>query len=200
MKKHIIGLIFIFVLIIGLAGVGGYFVFQELDIHPLVYPGFLIVVFIVSALIFYSIIKHRNIDFQMTKSDFGHSKPYILKIDGRGRIKDINPTFQNGVKNCRHLQNVSQFILIDEADVFDYLNRQLSFTAIFEGLKEPLYLRFFPVKAVKGYYLIGENITNNQESVEYYRKLALENNITGLPNRNYLQIKLQDLFSDRENL
>jgi diguanylate cyclase (GGDEF)-like protein len=200
MKKQTIMLTFIFIVIIGLAGAGGYFVFQEADIHPLIYPGFLMVVFVISAIIFYSVLKHRNIDFKMTKHDFGHTKPFIIKIDRHGRIKNLNPTFQNGVKNSEHLRNISQFVLLDETDVFDYLNRQLSFTAIFEGLKEPLYLRFFPVKTLKGYYLIGENITHNQESVEYYRKLALENSITGLPNKNYLQVKLQELFSDRESL
>ena len=204
MKKKTtrISIIFILLLVV-LIGLG-YFVYQKIseEVFPYILPvylGFVILSFVVFSVFLARSLREAQ-SFDLSKQAFINSKTYLVEINKQGKIQKTNNVFNSGIKDSAYLKTIADFNLLEEQDIMKLVSGQKPFFAIFEGQKEPVYIRFFPIVVSKGYYLIGENITTKEGGVEFYKKLAFENSITGLPNKNELNIKMDELFTDKEAL
>jgi len=164
--------------------------------------GFYAFVFLVVISISYSSLKRKNDDIELSKINYYYSKPYIVKINNKGICVSFNKVFESKIKDCKRYKNIYDIEYLNESyDRLEEIHKQHSFVAAFEsnnGTRE--YVKFLPFKIKTGYYLLGENITSEQKNLDYHRNMALFNNITKLPNKNFLGIKLQELFEDKASL
>lgn len=88
-----------------------------------------------------------------------------------------------------------------DIDLLEDILRQNPFTCKFvSNNSETIIVRFLPIKIRGGFFLIGEDSTKQQNLNDYHRNMALYDQITNLPNKNYLGIKLQELFDDEDLL
>lgn len=161
---------------------------------------YLIIIFFLY-LIYYSINK-RNSDIEMSKSVYYYSKPYIIKIDNYGKFLIKNDTFEKNIHNSNNYHTIYDLECeVDNFNVLEEIFRQHPFTIKFQSnVEEALYVRFLPLKLKQGFYLIGEDITEQLNDFNYHRNMALYNEVTKLPNKNYLGIKLQELFANENQL
>ena len=159
--------------------------------------GVMIICFLIFIVFVYFYLNKKNNDIEFSKRRYYYNKPYMLKISKKGAIKSFNQTCYENFKDVKQFQTVYDFAPVKESiDVMDDIKKQAPFTVAFESKQNSLeYLRFMPIKTGGGYYLLGENITLQQKDLEYHRNMALYNPATQLPNKNYLGIKLQNLFS-----
>lgn len=141
-------------------------------------------------------------DVESSKRYYYYSKPYIIKIDKDGKIVKFNKTIEEKVLNYQEYLSVYDLDNdCKDLDLQEEVLRQNAFTCKFElNTQETIYVRFLPVKIRSGYYLIGEDTTEQMNINNFHRNMALYDEITKLPNKNYLGIKLQELFADEEAL
>lgn len=151
--------------------------------------------------IFYYL-NRRNEDIELSKNLYFYAKPYIVQIGNTGRLISCNHSFQAKVKDCGKYKTIHDFEVYTESiDILHGIYKQESFTVKADSNEgSPVYIRFIPLKAKTGYYLIGIDITSDRDALDYHRSMALYNSTTNLPNRNYLGIKMQELFDDPQLL
>ncbi len=202
MKKYSIKITSIFLAVEVLIFIFAYIFYKEISNSEnffLVFLAALVILETVLVISLYFLIKKRNDDIEISKGRFLHSKPYLIKVNQEGKIKGFNNTCKNNIKNFNNIKSITDFILEEELNLSE-LYLQKPFIATVEGKKDKIKLRFVPLKASGGYLLLGEDITSGEGNAEYYRKLALDNLVTGLPNKNFLTKRLENLFGDKEAL
>jgi len=170
---------------------------------PLFYTlGAVAVCFLIFMAYAFYYLNKKNNDIEFSKYRYYYSKPYIIKISNKGKIKKFNKKCTETFKNPQDYTSIEDFKTVKEyIDLMEDIRKQEPFTIAFESVTEEReYLRLIPVRITGGYFLMGENITLQQKDLEYHRNMALYHGITNLPNKNYLGIKLQDLFSNKDFL
>lgn len=200
MKKFSVKTSLLLLIIQAAAFAGAYF-FYSRRLSDDYLPFFLIgIVLLEIAAIFliYSLIKKKNIEIESSRSKFLREKAYLARVSAGGKIKEWNLAAKNDLRNLENLQDVRDFDFAEGTDLEALFDQP--FIALFEGKKGKLRIRFRALRAPGGYLLVGEDVTETAETVEYYRKLAMDNAVTGLPNKNFLVKRLESLFQDRELL
>ncbi len=160
------------------------------------------ILFAVAMLVLYKILENKSNDIENAKLTHYYSKPYIIKINHKGKIKSYNKSFKKLLGDYDIYDHVDDFkIKLEEENesLANVIGQQKSFTVLFEiGVDKVVYIRFIPVKTAGGYLLIGNDITGIEGKFDEYKNLALYDKITNLPNLNSLKQDLQVLFDDRE--
>lgn len=131
-----------------------------------------------------------------------YGRPYLIRTDAEGRIESLNSTCLVNLKDIGKCKSVEEFDYNREHfDLVTEIRNQRPFSVRFQNQdNETVYLRFLPVKSGKKFYLVGENISQQQLNFEFHRNLSLYDPITKYPNRNYFGIKLQELFQNEKKL
>jgi EAL domain-containing protein (putative c-di-GMP-specific phosphodiesterase class I)/GGDEF domain-containing protein len=159
------------------------------------------ILFAVSLVLLYKIIEQKMNDIENAKITHYYAKPYIVKINGIGKIKSYNMSFRKLLGDYDIYEHVRDFKIKNDFDmevIDDVIKRQRAFTALFElGLGKIVYIRFIPVRTSGGYLLIGDDISNIEGSFDEFRNMALFNKVTHLPNYNSLKMDLNDFFSNK---
>lgn len=179
---------------------GAFVLYRHLnkDEYLILFLSALVLIEILTVLALYFLIIRRNNDIEMSKRKFMDANAYLIKIKANGKIKAFNNTCQSEIKNINNFKSIHDFLI--EGDNGFTPDIQEPFIASFEGKKGKLKLRFLPLRTTGGYLLVGEDVTDQAEVAEYYRKLAMDNLVTGLPNKNFLKKRLENLFLDKELL
>ena len=166
---------------------------------------FFAVIYAVFVYLFYylfKIVDDKYNDVQTSRRYYYYTKPFILKIDNNGNILKYNKTVEEKVLHYADYTSVYNFeVEVADFDLLDDVLRQKPFTTKFQSHTfETIYVRFLPVKVRNGFYLIGEDTTEQHNINTFHKNMAMYNEITKLPNKNYLGVKLQELFNDEEAL
>jgi diguanylate cyclase (GGDEF)-like protein len=168
---------------------------------------FFVVIFVLFAgamVLLFKILEQKANDIEDAKMTHYYAKPYIIRINSKGKIKSYNRSFKNLLGDYDIYDYVTDFKIKQEFSleiIEEVIKKQLSFTAIFDiGLSSGIYIHFIPVKTTGGYILIGDDITNIEGRFDEYRNLALYNKVTHLPNMNSLKQDLQEIFDHKESL
>lgn len=158
--------------------------------------------FLIYVVLVFFYLNKKNTDIEFSKRRYYYNKPFIIKITRKGRITGFNRTCRENIRDWKEIRTVLDFKLArTSADLMLDIKKQDPFTVQYLSTTGTLeYLRLIPVRSTSGYYLLGENITNQQKDFEYHRNMALYNPSTQLPNKNYLSIKLDNLFANEEAL
>ncbi len=197
MKKYALKTTSLFIFVQIIIFIGTYIIYTKMENSPLlVFMIFLVAMEIGLVLLLYYLFNKKNNDIEISKSKYLGAKPYMIEVNRFGKIKSYNETCKRNLKNIGKLKGVHDFISGEV--IFEDLQLQKPFIAGFEDGKKKI--RFQPLKTSGGYLLVGEDVTDSAESAEYYRKLAMGNLVTGLPNKNFLMKRLENLFSDKEDL
>ena len=155
--------------------------------------------FVVFMVFMFMYLNKRNNDIEISKHRYYYNKPFIFRINKKGLIKKANLTCGDEIPNLGKYKSVFDFELTDKfEDLISEIKKQTPFTVTFNNKENELqYIRFIPIKTSGGHFLLGENITTQLNDLEYHRNMALYNSTTKLPNRNYLGIHLQNLYSSK---
>jgi len=160
---------------------------------------FYIIISFINFLI-YKISSKENEDIALLKRQYYFIKPFIIKVNQDGKILEINKTVEEKISNFSLYTYLSDFSSFPSKQ--DHLNnvlRQHPFTCAFkDNNNETIYIHFIPLKKKRFYYLIGEDVTNDLVKYQNYERLALYDKITGLPNLNYFNLKIDELLNDFE--
>ena len=182
-------------------------VIQSMEYLTNILWAFFVVIFILFAgamVLLFKLLEQKVNDIEDAKVTHYYAKPYIIRINAKGKIKSYNRSFKKLLGDYDIYDSVTDFRLKQEYDfeiIEDVINKQLSFTAIFEvGLSSSIYIHFITVKTTGGYLLIGDDITHIEGRFDEYRNLALFNKVTHLPNMNSLRQELDELILDKEAL
>jgi EAL domain-containing protein (putative c-di-GMP-specific phosphodiesterase class I)/GGDEF domain-containing protein len=163
----------------------------------------IILIYTFSTIMIYKILSKRIEDIQTARLTLYYTKPYIIRIKKDGFILSYNKSFNEFLGDQDIYNNVSDFRL-KENEVYDNLNehidRQRSFTALFNIDDEIKYIRFIPTKTRGGFVLIGDDVTATEGKFDAYKSLALMNSTTNLPNKNSLMQVLEDVFKDPDSI
>lgn len=161
---------------------------------------FIIILFIIVAIVIYYLLMLKNSDIEISRLRYYYLKPFVIKINKKGKIKSFNRAIRLHLPELRNYRNIKDFPTISlNGDLFVYLNKQISFTVVIKTKLIDKYVRFVPVKAIEGYYLIGEDITDYENEHSFHRELALYNQVTKLPNHIVLRYDLTNLFKVIDN-
>lgn len=149
----------------------------------------------------YDVIQTKNDDIELSRLIHYYTKPFLLRINRKGKIVFSNRTFKNNVKNFHLIKTIYDLNLeVHEKELLAKIKKQNPFTSIFINGEEKIYIRFIPLKSGTGYYLLGENITERENDYINKRNMALYNRITKLPNMNFLILKLKEIFENKKLL
>ncbi len=158
------------------------------------------VVYSVSLFFLYKLVERKLNDIEDAKIAHYYAKPYIMRINRNGKVKSMNRSLSNALKENNYYKHVDNFKVSDRFEkdsIYHMIDTQKAFTLIFEiSVKKTLYVRFIPLRVSGGFVLIGEDITKIEGPFEQYRELALFSKTTNLPNLNSLKYDLQELFDD----
>ena len=156
--------------------------------------------FALALVIIYKILVTKINDIENARITHYYAKPYIIWINGKGKIKSYNQSFKNLLGDYDIYDKIQDFKVKTEFDmenIEDVIQRQRAFTAIFElGLMKLVYIRFIPMRSGGGYLLVGDDVSNIESSFDEYKSLALFNKVTHLPNYNSLKADLITFFND----
>lgn len=158
--------------------------------------------FLVYVLFVFLYLNKKNNDIEFSKRRYYYNKPFIIKITRKGRITGFNRTCRENIHNLDNYRFIADFKLAKPSmDIIADIKKQEPFTIQYESSQGAAeYLRLIPIRITGGYYLLGENITLQQKDFEYHRNMALYVPSTHLPNKNFLGIKLDDLFAGEDFL
>jgi len=169
--------------------------------------GLFFVIFVLFAgtlLVLFKILETKLHDIENARVTHYYAKPYLVKINRRGKIRSYNQSFKKLLGDYDIYDDISDFEIKKEFDMesIDHIiHRQRAFTAIFElGLQRLVYIRFIPIKTAGGYLLVGDDISNIEGRFDEYRNMALYNKVTHLPNLNSLKQDLSAFFMNQEDL
>lgn len=163
----------------------------------------IILIYSGSTMMIYKIISKRIEDIQASRLALYYMKPYIIKIKKNGFIVSYNRSFSQFLGKKDIYDKISDFRFKnreDQDNIIENLDRQKSFTTIFQSEKGSRYIRFITTRTHGGYLLVGDDVTETEGKFDTFKTMALLNNVTKLPNKNSLIEILDDLFKDDERL
>ena len=163
----------------------------------------IILIYSGSTMMIYKIISKRIEDIQASRLALYYMKPYIIKIKKNGFIVSYNRSFSQFLGKKDIYDKISDFRFKnreDQDNIIENLDRQKSFTTIFQSEKGSRYIRFITTRTHGGYLLVGDDVTETEGKFDTFKTMALLNNVTKLPNKNSLIEILDDLFEDDERL
>ena len=168
---------------------------------------FFVVIFILFSgvmLFLYKLIEKKANDIEDAKITHYYAKPYLVRINSKGKIKSYNRSFKKLLGDYDIYDFITDFKIKEDFDVHvieEVISKQKSFTAIFDlGISRQIYIHFVPLKTTGGYILIGDDVSHMEGRFDEYMNLALFNKVTHLPNYNRLKQDLEALFDDKEAL
>ncbi|HHX00207.1 MAG TPA: EAL domain-containing protein [Acholeplasmataceae bacterium] len=170
--------------------------------HKIFFFIFIYAVVILILMLIYRMLDKKYDDVETSRRLYFYTKPYIIKVNKKGSFINVNKAIEEKIQNYEKYQTIFDLDVENtEMDMLEELLRQTPFTCKFQSVgMEEVFIRFIPVKIRSGYYLIGQDITEEHKQFTFHRNLALYSEITNLPNKKYLKISLQDLFKDEELL
>ena len=157
----------------------------------------IMIVFISSMFAVYRILDSKSEDIESARLIHYYVKPYILKVNGKGKIFFYNASFKRNIKNYKKFKHVSDIPLRDGGtEAFEFMKKQEPFVAKFAIPSGDIYVRFIPVRYALTYALVGDDITKLEETYKYHREIAFFNIITNEPNMNYMKADVKTLVTD----
>lgn len=159
------------------------------------------VVFSLTIIVIYRVLSSRLEDIGNARLALYFTKPYIIKINRRGKIKGYNRSFSKFLGDFDIYDNIRDFNVknvVNRESILESVKRQQPLTFLFEFDNELKYILFIPTRTAGGTFLIGSDTTHIEGRFDQYRKLALLNNTTQLPNYNQLMQDIDDIFDHIE--
>lgn len=157
----------------------------------------IMIVFMFSMFAVYRMLQSKTEDIEAARLIHYYVKPYILKVNGKGKIFFHNASFKRVIKNYKKYKSVTDIQLRDGGtEAIEKVKKQEPFVAIFSVPSGDIYIRFIPVRYALTYALIGDDITKLEETYKYHREIAFYNNITNEPNMNYMKADVKSLVED----
>lgn len=159
----------------------------------------IVIVFLVSLMAVYHILQSKNEDIEAARLIHYYVKPYIVKVNAKGKIIFYNASFKRKIKNFKKYRMVSDIFLRDGGtEALEKVKKQEPFVAKFSVPGGEIYIRFIPVRYALTYALIGDDITKLEETYKYHREIAFYNTITNEPNMNYMKADVKSLVEDEK--
>lgn len=160
--------------------------------------------FAITMFILYNVLESKLDDIENSRIRHYYSKPFIIKINAKGKIKNYNKSFKKLLGDYDTYKKVDDFKIRKEANsdsIEETIKKQRPFTAFFSlDLNKVVYVRFVPVRTAGGYLLIGHDSTDIEGEFEEYRDLALFDEVTHLPNLNSIKIDLSEVLESDEDI
>lgn len=157
----------------------------------------IVIIFLASLMAVYRILQSKNEDIESARLIHYYVKPYILKMNSKGKIFFYNASFKRNIKNFKKYKSVSDILLRDGGtEALEKVKKQEPFVAKFSVPSGEIYIRFIPVRYALTYALIGDDITKLEETYKYHREIAFYNTITNEPNMNYMKADVKSLVED----
>lgn len=133
----------------------------------------------------------KNAEIENSKLRYYYTKPYVIKVNKRGKITGFNKKIKNDVENITLYQHVNELKTIGFQDDIEenYLQvlKEAPFTIEFSNK----IIRFITARTNTGYYLMGEDITNVETNVDEMKSLAYVDQGSNQPNYFYLKMVLE---------
>ncbi len=147
------------------------------------------IVFLFGIFVVFIFILKRNADIQVSKIELYYNKPYVMKVNKKGKILHVNSSFKKlniDWKIYRYIYNCTT--PDDEIDIVSSINRSRSLHLQFLD-RDETNLTFFMVSVKTGFnrYIIGEDVTDTFNEHAQLTYLSSFDKLTGLPNREQLQ-------------
>ena len=182
-----------------------YVVDQKVALNTVSYlRTYLLVVFVtvfilinIAILICVIIYTRKEQDLRNNRLRYFFSKPFIIGINKKGRIKEVNRTFSDKVQAYRKYKTIYDFKFYDlDEEVMKVIRLQKTITIEAKNKDDnKIYIRLLPLKTFGGYKLIGEDITVSLYEQIKNSQIALYNNVTHLPNKYILERDLNEILS-----
>ena len=182
-----------------------YVVDQKVALNTVSYlRTYLLVVFVtvfilinIAILICVIIYTRKEQDLRNNRLRYFFSKPFIVGINKKGKIKELNRTFSDKVQAYRKYKTIYDFKFYDlDEEVMKVIRLQKTITVEAKNKDDnKIYIRFLPLKTFGGYKLIGEDITVSLYEQIKNSQIALYNNVTHLPNKYILERDLNEILS-----
>lgn len=139
----------------------------------------------------------KNAEIESSKVRYLYTKPYIIKINFKGKIKRINKRVKDKIIDINNYSNINELSVADfdsQISMMDIILRQAPLTIAFEEKR----IRFIPLKYTFGYHLVGEDVTDRQVNIEEMRMLAYYDKVTMQPNESYFKSDLSMFISSMD--
>lgn len=139
----------------------------------------------------------REQDLKNNRLRFFFSKPFIIIVSKRGKIRMMNRTAIDSIQGYKKYKYIYDFKFYDlNEEVLKTIRLQKTITIEARDKEDnKLYLRMVPLKSIGGYTLIGEDVTVNLYEQIRNSQIALYNNVTRLPNKFILDRDLNELLA-----
>ena len=156
-------------------------------------------IFSATIVLIYRVLVSRIEDIQNARLALYFSKPYIIKISKKGKIKGYNRTFRSFLGDFDIYDDIRDFRVknvVNRESIIEMARRQIAMTFLFDIDNDEKYILFIPTRTTGGILLIGSDVTHIEGRFDEYKKLALMNKTTNLPNLNQLLQDLDEMIED----
>lgn len=154
-------------------------------------------ILIIAIIITYIIMLRKNSDIQGSMVVRYFDKPYIIKVNKKGKILAFNQTLRRVISRGSRYKNINQFAHEEGVNLIHCVIAQTPFTLFFEdneGIKRSAFM--IPVKNMFFRYLVGTDLTFQDSN---YKLKAKYDIITNLPNYELLIEKLNRIIKGIEH-
>lgn len=170
----------------------------------------LIIMFIVLSLILlagtsilYVVALKKNADIEASRLAMYYSKPYIMKINKKGKIVYKNASFHKLRFDWKRYSNVYFFDIVsdEEIDILGAIKKRDSVTIQMTNEDGFTYTFFMvPVKIGLGLYILGQEVTRKYKEISSLIQEVTYDKLTSLPNKKILidDLKSQLKFLNHE--
>ena len=136
-------------------------------------------------------------DLKNNRLRFFFSKPFIILITKKGKIRMMNKTAMDNIQGYKKYKYIFDFKFYDLKDeILKVIRLQKTITLETRDKEDnKLYIRMVPLKSVGGYTLIGDDVTTSLYEQIKNSQIALYNNVTKLPNKFILERDLNELLA-----
>lgn len=182
-----------------------YVVDQKVALNTVSYlRTYLIVVFVtvfilinIAILVCVIIYTRKEQDLRNNRLRYFFSKPFIIGINRKGKIREVNRTFIDKVQAFRKYKTIYDFKFFElEEEAMKIIRLQKTLTIEVKNKDDnKMYIRLMPLKTIGGYKLIGEDVTISLYEQIKNSQIALYNNVTRLPNKYILDRDLNELLA-----
>ncbi len=158
----------------------------------------ILLMLILAGVIYFVVLKRLN-DSYHSKSRNENSQTFIAEIGKNGKIKYANYMFKKSFKQYK--DNIYDYEYIDHS--FDEAINKGELFSIKETTREgrDIYIRFAILRKFKHYEIVGVNVTKDIKTLELMKNLAFVDQFTLLPNKQALQVDLNNVLNeDLDNL
>jgi len=151
----------------------------------LVYIMTLLLLVVFSIFISTAVISAKVRDIEVSKLRLYFSKPYIIKITSRGKVRSFNNACKQAFKYTKKVKLLDDIIIsASEPDIYNFMRKQRSLVLEVENKEgNRRSIRFLPLADIGGYYLMGEDVTEQIEAIKASNAIAYKNQNTDLPNK-----------------